>query len=266
MCTTTDCTGTATITTIDSDGIVGEFTSIAIGNNGKPIISYTDVAGRLKVAACTAVDCSSSNIAIVDAIETVGAIVGDYTSIAIGINGNPVISYQDVSNDDLKVAACTTPDCSGTATITTIDSANRVGYWTSIAIGNNGKPVISYYDILSRNLKVAACTSTDCTGTATITTIDSDGDVGQFTSIAIGATGLPVISYYDSTNTDLKAAACTATDCTGTAIITTVSSDDDIGRYSSIVIGATGLPVVSYFDETNGDLKVVPMWSLLIAN
>ena len=31
--------------------------------------------------------------------------VGRYTSIAIGTNGNPIISYHDISNGDLKVAS-----------------------------------------------------------------------------------------------------------------------------------------------------------------
>ena len=71
-------------------------------------------------------------------------IVGTWLSIAVGDNGNPVIAYKDSTNNDLKVAACTTMDCTGTATITTVDSDLVVGAFTSIAIGNNGYPVISY--------------------------------------------------------------------------------------------------------------------------
>ena len=37
-----------------------------------------------------------------------------------------------------------------------------------------------------------------------ITTVDSTDIVGEFTSIAIGADGNPVISYFDSENGDLK--------------------------------------------------------------
>ena len=263
-CTTTDCTGTATITTVDSTGTVGEYTSIAIGNNGNPIISYYDGSnGHLKVAACTTTDCTgTATITVVDSAD----IVGRYTSIAIGNNGNAIISYTDFSNRDLKVAACTTTDCTGTATITTVDSADIVGWYTSIAIGNNGHAIISYYDLLNGHLKVAACTTTDCTGTATITTVDSTGDVGEYTSIATGDNGLPVISYNDSTNTALKVAACTTTDCTGTATITVVDSTGNVGGYTSIAIGANGLPVISYYDATNTALKVVPMWSLLVGS
>ena len=37
-----------------------------------------------------------------------------------------------------------------------------------------------------------------------ITTLDSAGDVGWFTSLAIGVDGLGLISYHDNTNSDLK--------------------------------------------------------------
>ena len=128
--------------------------------------------------------------------------VGQYTSIAIGIHGNPIISYYDVTNADLRVASCTDPTC---ATVTTraIDTTGRVGTHTSIAIGVDGNPIISYHDITNADLRVASCTDLTC---ATVTTraIDTTGNVGRFSSIAIGINGKPVISYYDPTNGDLK--------------------------------------------------------------
>ncbi|MCX8251198.1 MAG: hypothetical protein OTJ98_05005, partial [Dehalococcoidia bacterium] len=53
---------------------------------------------------------------------------------------------------------------------------------------------------------------TNCTS-ATLTTIDSTGYVGFYTSITIGADGLGLISYYDDTNDDLKVAHCENTFC-----------------------------------------------------
>ena len=263
-CTTTNCTGTATITTIDSTGIVGGYTSIAMRDNGNPIISYFDNTNpALKVAACTTTNCTGTTT--ITTIDSTG-LVGINTSIAIRDNGLPVISYYDITRSALKVAACTTTNCTGTATITTIDSTVGVGEYTSIAIRDNGLPVISYYDFTNDDLKVAACTTTNCTGTTTITTIDSTGDVGEHTSIAIRDNGLPVISYNDFTNSALKVAACTTTNCTGAATITTIDSTGNVGLNTSIAIRDNGLPVISYYDATNGDLKVVPMWSLLIGN
>ena len=130
-------------------------------------------------------------------------IVGYFSSITIGTNGNPIISYYDYTNGDLKIAACNNPTCT-TSTNTTIDSNGWIGYYTSITIGINGNPIISYWDATNGDLKIAACKNPTCT-TSTNTTIDSTGDVGLDTSIAIGINGNPIISYRDdTTNGDLK--------------------------------------------------------------
>ena len=141
---------------IDSVGNVGYFTSITIGTNGNPIISYSDSTnGNLKVAACNNPTCTTSTNTTIDSTGN----VGDYTSITIGTNGNPIISYNDLTNGDLKVAACNNPTCAGAtevdrSTKTIIDSTGSVGYHTSMTIGTNGTPIISYNDFTNFNLKV----------------------------------------------------------------------------------------------------------------
>ena len=64
-----------------------------------------------------------------------------------------IISYFDNTDGALKIAACNNPTCT-TSTNTTIDSNGYVGYFTSIAIGTNGNPIISYYDYVNGALKV----------------------------------------------------------------------------------------------------------------
>jgi hypothetical protein len=86
-----------------------------------------------------------------------------------------------------------------------------------------------------------------------------------YPSIAIGSNGYPFISYWDVTNDDLKAAACTTTDCTGTPTVTIFDSINDVGRYSSIAIGSNSNPIISYYESTNGALKVAAMWHLGLA-
>ncbi len=156
-------------------------------------------------------------------------------------------------NGDLKVAHCGDVACTSAST-TTIDSAGVVGSYTSITIGADGLPVISYFDITNSSLKVAHCDDVACTSAST-TTVDSAGVVGRHTSITIGADGLPVVSYRDGSNGDLKVAHCNDTACTS-ASTTTVDSAGNVGWYTSITIGADGLPVISYHDNTNTELKV----------
>jgi hypothetical protein len=253
---------TSTNTTIDSTGNVGYYNSITIGTNGNPIISYFDQTNsNLKIAACNNPTCTTSTNTTIDSAGDVGA----YTSIAIGTNGNPIISYYDETNNDLKIAACKNPTCTGATELDrsdryTVDSDGFVGYFTSIAIGINGNPIISYLDGTNRDLKIAACKNPTCTGEtegdrSDRYTIDSNGDVGYFTSIAIGTNGNPIISHFDQTNLNLKVAACNNPTCT-TSTNTTVDSTGDVGLFSSITVGLNGNPIISYYDETNSDLKI----------
>ena len=192
-------------TAIDTVGIVGYFTSIAIGADALPIVSYFDgTNGDLKVARCANAACTT---ATTTAIDTAGD-VGGFTSITIGADGLPIISYYDLTNGDLKVAHCNNTACT-TATTTAIDTAGNVGYYTSIAVGADGLPVISYWGATDGDLKVAHCANLTCTSVSNTTAIDTVGFVGfvgYYTSITIGDDGQPVISYYDFTNADLKVA------------------------------------------------------------
>src|SRR5688572_14794777 len=112
-----------TLTTIDSTGDVGSWTSNALGSDGFARISYYDTTNAdLKFVQCTNADCSSKNISTVDSSGTVGI----YTSLALGSDGFGRISYNDVSNTALKFVQCTNADCSS-SNITTVDSTGDVG-------------------------------------------------------------------------------------------------------------------------------------------
>jgi len=54
--------------------------------------------------------------------------------------------------------------CAGVdETITTVDDPDKkVGLWTSIAIGTDGNPVISYFDETAGALKVVHCGTPSC--------------------------------------------------------------------------------------------------------
>lgn len=254
-CSNAACTGVSTLTTIDlqENDSIG-YSSIAVGNDGLPVISY-GVSGQpgapgtaaLKVAKCANVACTGATVSIVDASANSQS---DASSIAIGTDGLPVISYFDTTAQALKVAKCANAACTGVATITTVDDpVNIVGRFASIAIGADSAPVISYHDQTAGALKVAKCASAACTGVSTITTVDDPvNNVGTQTSIAIGTDGLPVVSYEDQTARVLKVAKCTNNACTGIATITVVDSTFGAGNFSSIAMGADGIPVISHGD------------------
>ena len=134
---------------------------------------------------------------IVDSSGTATA----YTSIAIDSRGYKHISYYDSITVDLKYAT----DKSGSWVFTSVDTAGDVGYQNSIAIDSNDNVHISYFDYSNLDLKYATCSS-GCTNASNwdLVSVDTSGDVGRFTSIAIDSNDGVHISYYDLSNTDLK--------------------------------------------------------------
>ena len=249
---------TNSIRTLDSTGTVGWYTSIAIGTDGFPVISYYDFTNRdLKVAKCGDGSCTPASVTP-QTVDSIG-FVGSYPSIAIGADGFPVISYYDGDNKDLKMAKCGDASCTpASVTLRTLDSIGDVGWYNSIAIGTDGFPVISYLDTTNYDLKVAKCGDASCTpASVTPQTVDSTGNLGAYTSLAIGTDGFPVISYYDTTNHSLKVAKCGDASCTPDSVtLRTLDSIGIVGMYTSIAIGADGFPVISYTDWANGYLRL----------
>ena len=235
----------------------GSCTSITVGADSLPVVSYIGGSTQLYVLKCGNQTCSSGNTTS-QADPTGGT--GLDSSITTGTDGYPVISYAYLDGGDLKVTKCGNATCSSGNTITTIDSGtaeNPIGEYSSITIGTDGYPVISYYDGASDDLKVAKCGNAACSSGNTTYTLDSSGNVGTFTSIAIGLDGFPVISYFDVTNGHLKVAKCGNAACSSGNTLTTADNSIGVGESTSITIGTDGFPVISHRDTTNSALKVV---------
>ena len=86
----------------------------------------------------------------------------------------------------------------------------NVGRYTSIAVDTNGRPHISYYDVMNEDLKYAK--QEQC-GLWTIDTLDETGDVGRFTSVFLRDGSFPLISYYRKDAEELKLVACDSYSC-----------------------------------------------------
>ena len=251
-CANAACTAASVFRTLDDSAAndVGTYSSIAIGSDGFPVVSYHDAtAGTLKVAKCMDASCTSGTVVTtVDdhPINTVGA----YTSTAIGTDGFPVISYYDSTAGGLKVAKCINLNCTGLTTITTVDNpANDVGRNTSIGIGTDGLPVISYRDATAGTLKVAKCNGAACNTGATLTAVASGAGGGRG-RMTIPADGRPLISYEAPVgmNSAVRVARCGNAACSAGNVSNEVYFAFGLsGMDSSIAIGGDGLPVVSHW-------------------
>jgi hypothetical protein len=249
---------TSTATTIDQADSVGWASSIAIGVDGHPIIAYHDRTNMsLKFADCMNRLCSSKTVRT---IASMGFMSNPNISLAVGVDGNPIMAFTDGNAFDLKVAACLDPSCSSNS-IRTIESSGDVGFYPAIAIGFTGHPIIGYRDSTRGTLTVAVCDDPTCS-TWTTSIVDSDGDVGHNIAIAIAPNGLPLLSYYEfGSPFKVKVASCTDVKCSSSTR-TTVTETASFSWNTSLAVGADGTPYVAFIDGSlmDGDLEVAPLW------
>jgi len=242
-----------TITQPDNGGL---YTSIQLDSSGFPVVSHYDpVVHQLKVVHCGDAYCSSGNT-VASPDPTSMTMVG-HTSLALAGN-TPVVTHYDSGPRDLKLVHCGNATCS-TPTVRALDSGmtDNVGIYGSIAINSSGDPVIAYYYEPTDTLKLIVCNDAICNSYSR-QTVDSNAIRGGYPSLALDASGFPVISYYDQSNADLDVVHCGNATCSmGNTIVSPDGLFGDVGKYTSLRLDAAGFPVVSYYDETGGNLKVL---------
>jgi hypothetical protein len=194
---------------------------------------------------------------VITVVDTSGN-VGRYPSITIGVDGLPIIAYNEAGNTNngfiraLKVAKCKNIDCTNSSiTIVTSSPNSDFGTYTSITIGSDGLPIIAFY-ATGTGLAIAKCNNLDCSFAST-TIGDFGSKIGLHTSITIGTDGNPIIPYRDNSNSNnnyLKFLKCNDKNCSSSNYYTL----DNIGqfgtegeaKYISLALGTDGLPIIAY--------------------
>jgi hypothetical protein len=231
-----------TFETVDSEGDVGKFSSLALTSNSLARIAYWDATNMdLKCAAKT-----PSGSWLIMTVDSEGR-VGEYPSLTLRPNGVPCISYEDQTNGDLKFAEWV----GGSWSIETVDTPGwdetDVGYQSSIAYFNRF-PHISYFDYTNGDLKYAKKVQ----GVWNIEVVDRPGVVGAYTSILLDKSGKPHISYYSFTNGELKYAKKVG----GTWNIELVNGHTgfNFGVWSSMAFLSNGRPIITYFEDVADEI------------
>ncbi len=148
-------------------------------------------------------------------------------------------------------SANTTSPASARWFVNTVDSPDDVGQYVSVAIDPaSGTSYVSYYDVTYHDLRMAKYVGSggNCSPNNdwACETVDSTGDVGKYSSIAVDPTDdYPIISYYDANNGALKLAI-------GSAVGWIIKTIDDpllgsAGLHTSLKLDSTGKTRTAYY-------------------
>jgi len=127
---------------------------------------------------------------------------GAWSSIALDAQEVPRISYYDTVHRDLVLAF----QAGGVWVTVPLDGLEDVGQFTSQVI-RGGVSHIAYYATSVGDLKYAVYDPAQGAPSLRIQTVDSQGDVGSWASLALDGEDHPHIAYRDATNGYLKYAS-----------------------------------------------------------
>jgi hypothetical protein len=249
------CTSGNTVAAPDT-GIGGDGASLALDTSGNPVISYMDgTTSNLKLLHCGNPDCTAGNS--ITSPDTGGDIV-PYTSLALDASGNPVVSYT-AGVDVLKLLHCNDPNCAGgDESITAPDAAARYASGPALALDASGNPVVSFtryiYSTGASFLTVLHCNDPNCAGEDESVTAPDRGGGG---TLALDASGNPVISYFDLSNVGLKVLHCGNPACTSGNTTVAPLVGGDVGLPEQLALDASGNPVISYAAGLHRDPRVL---------
>ncbi|RLF40713.1 MAG: hypothetical protein DRN21_01600 [Thermoplasmata archaeon] len=226
------------IETVDHEGFVGRYTSIALDSQEYPHISYCDAGNwDLKYAYW---DGSEWKTETVDTKYMAGV----PTAIVLDSKGYPHIAYHEAGHEDLKYAYWTGSEWH----METVESEGRLLGHLDVTLDENDYPHILYCDKGNGNLKYAYWTGSEWH----METVDACGDIGWFSvGSIILKEGNPYIAY--AADNELKYGYWTGSEWH----IEVVATENGEIHYTSMALDSKGYPHICYQDYENGDLEYV---------
>lgn len=214
------------------------------------------VLGVLVSVVSPATAGSDESLAIVDASGR----PGEYSSsLVLDADGNPVVSYYDSVDRELRLAHCNDPNCTGgDESVQVVAPAGDPDGWdTALALDVEGHPVISYYDASLMDVRLVHCNDSNCAGDdESLQTVHSAGAVSESISLALDGAGNPMISYFSEGL--LRLARCNDPNCAGDdeSLQIVDPTVDLLGWDTSLVLDADDHPVIAYHHAMPNQLRL----------
>lgn len=235
-----------------TSNVVGEYCSLA-DISGEPGVAYYNQTDGTLWYAYYSTATTSWHPSLVDGLT----VVGKHCSLLALANGNPAICYQDQSTPGLKVASATKAIPQGPADWVVYTAGPSI-YPTEIDTHLvNGTMAVVFNETSSNQLyymrtyEAVPDAITDWVWHP-VTGVDN-----QASPSLEWVDDVPAIAYYDASNMDLRY-------CYGKTfephasnewVMMAVDSAEAVGLSPQLLAMDGYLPVIAYFDWTNGDLK-----------
>jgi hypothetical protein len=245
--------------TVDEEGVVGLWPSVAFDRFGLAGISYQDLGTGIDYNDFHLRDLkyaySTGDGWTAETVDLDGG--GYYTELLFDEDDQPGIAYCGNLEDDRQPVKFAHRGDFGWE-IQTVDSTSECAEG-SLSLRNTpgGGFGIAYYDERHQDLWYASYFS----GFWVREVVESHNQVGKYCSLAYGLDGQPVISYYycgRSTDDDcqgggdLRVARRTQTGWE----TATVDTEGNTGLFTSVEVSHTGAIYISYYDKTQEALKM----------
>lgn len=232
---------------------LGTYTSMVIEQGESQIahIAYIDVQGRNlmylrwnldrgEVSTPRLVDAGFTNIG---GREYGSGVIGEYTSIALNPQGEPVIAYRDVKLGDLKIAVYNENDDRWTTQFVDNNPLVEINYadtgmHSSLAIDDLGNYHVSYHNRSDLSLRYGHFDGSQWS----LETVER-GSVGRFTSIALRDDRTPIIAYHDFSRGAAKLAHKRRD---GRWQIEFAATQGNPGFYMRLALTSEGWPAIAY--------------------
>ncbi len=249
---------------------VNDHTSVAVAPAG-PVATYHDFPDQLlKLVRCLDPGCvRSEHVAI--------AARGVLSALTVLPDGRPIAAYLDSSPVDLNAVTCELLNLDRLNRTCPAPEVNLLDFGGAnfevmdVTIGSDGLPVVSYMrqsddnEASTEDLFVYHCADPTCRAgrkSLVTTMLPALGGTG-FTSIAVGADGLPIVAAGgapgtpgSSSGNGLVTAACADLACTAATVVRNGPAGSPVS-FVSVDIGPDGLPLVAYRNDVAQRLELL---------
>jgi hypothetical protein len=208
----------------------------------------------MQPAAPSAHSTTHTTFAVTFTQAVIGVDINDFT-VATDLPGVAIVATTSAPNTNTYLVTVAHGDYNGQLLLILVDDDSIVNA-EGIPLGDHGTQngnAVSVTRTVSSALTAHLLAATPRVGGVNVGT---ESDIALTNSKK--SKNIPVIAYYDTTNQTLKLAVCNNMTCTNPTVQTiggAVSVHSlNWGRSPSIVLANGEIPVISYYDVTNGDL------------